>query len=347
MLHTTLTLYKKFFTSLIVGLLTMSLFVSVAHASDDLLEIDDAFKLQTPLIEDQKVIIQWDIAQDYHLYKDKLSVSTESTAFEAPIYSAAKLVDDPLFGKTEVYEKSARISLPFQNASDAVITTTLTLKYQGCADKIGVCYPPQTRTVKVDLPRSQAVDPSGLSALNNFFMQDSGQPELLDADEAFKFSEQINASGQLELSWNIAHDYHLYQDKIKVTLLNGDASVGELQLPAAEQIDDPLFGKTMVYHGMITGSLPFKSLASPATLQIEFQGCSAAAGVCYPPIKKQISVNPTDIQTQSLNGSALNSNSATNNTTSPSDGLSESDQIADTLKNSSIWIVIATFFIFG
>ena len=355
-----LSLFKTIMNSLFASLLLVGLFTSFTHspsvqASEELLEVDDAFKLQSPTIKDQNILISWEIADDYHLYRDKMSITSDSTAVQAPVYSKAKLVDDPLFGKTEVYERSARISLPFQNPSKTTETATLTVKYQGCADKIGVCYPPQTRTFKIELPASQTnnqtVSPKAsggfgsLSALNSFFKQDSGQPELLDAEDAFQFSHQINAAGQLELSWNIAHDYHLYQDKFKVSVLNGDASIGELQLPKAELIDDPLFGKTMVYHGLITGHLPFNTLTSSATIQLEFQGCSTSAGVCYPPIKKQISLNPTDIQTVQQNNSVLNTSNSV--PSAAGEALSESDLIADTLKNNSVWIVIATFFIFG
>lgn len=353
-------LFKRIMNSLFASMLLVGLLISFTHSSatyagDELLEVDDAFKLQPPIIKDQNILISWKIADDYHLYRDKMSVTTDSTAVQAPVYSKAKLVDDALFGKTETYEHAATASLPFQNSSNTSITATLTVKYQGCADKIGVCYPPQTRTFKIELPASQTLNqtsspekPSGfgsLSALNSFFKQDSGQPELLDAEDAFQFSHQINATGQLELSWNIAHDYHLYQDKFKVSVLNGDASTGELKLPKAEQIDDPLFGKTMVYHGVIAASLPIKSLISPTTIQVEFQGCSASAGVCYPPIKKQILLKPADFQTNQQNDTVLNTSDIAPSATS--EVLSESDQIADTLKNSSVWIVITTFFIFG
>ncbi|WP_019557694.1 protein-disulfide reductase DsbD [Thiomicrorhabdus arctica] len=340
---------------LMVGLLTSFIHSPAVYASDELLEVDDAFTLQPPTIKDQNIILSWKIADDYHLYRDKMSITSDSTAVQAAQYSKAKMVDDAIFGKTEIYEHSATASLPFQNSSNNAITTTLTVSYQGCADKIGVCYPPQTRTFKIELPTTQAVSQAtlpetsnglnSLSALNNFFKQDNNQPELLDAEKAFQFSYQISADGQLELSWNIAHDYHLYQDKFKVRVLNGDVSIGELQLPKAEQIDDPLFGKTMVYHGLMTGHLPIQTLTSSAVIQVEFQGCSTSAGVCYPPIKKQISLDPGDIQTIQQNNSELKTSNSVPSTTG--EALSESDQIADTLKNSSVWIVIATFFIFG
>ena len=236
-------LFKTVMNSLFVSLLLVGLLTSLTHspavyAEDELLEVDDAFKLQPPIVKDQNILISWKIAEDYHLYRDKMSITSDSTAVQTAIYSKAKLVDDALFGKTKTYEHAATASLPFENSSNAATTNTLTIIFHVCADKIGVCYPPQTRTFKIELPASQAAnqpaspEASGgfgsLSALNSFFKQDSGQPELLEADQAFQFSHQINAAGQLELIWNIADDYHLYQDKFKVRVTNGAASLGAL-----------------------------------------------------------------------------------------------------------------------
>lgn len=359
-------LFKKIMGSLFASLLLMGLFTAITHspavgASDELLEVDDAFSLQAPTVQGQKILISWNIADNYHLYKDKMSITADSSAVGTPTYSKAEMVEDEIFGKTESYKGTATAALTFDNPSNNAITTSLTIKYQGCATQIGVCYPPQTRTVNVELPGTGSVSQASLSdaasklgslsALDRFLKQDNSQPELLAADEAFQFSHQIDGAGQLELRWNIAQDYHLYQDKFKARVLNGDATIGELQLPMATQIDDPLFGQTMVYHGAITGSLPVTAIGSNATLEIEYQGCSATAGVCYPPAKKQIALNPAQIQT-SQNGAAVSTTtSGTTATTTPannaSDSLSESDKIADTLKNSSVWIIIATFFIFG
>ncbi len=326
-------------------LLSLSLFAPLhsAHA-DELLEVDDAFQLSTPTIESGKIITQWSIAKDYKLYKDKISVSSDNATLGTSIFSKAKLVDDPLFGKTEVYSDNAEVQTPFTTASSSI---NLTVKYQGCADKIGVCYPPQTKKFTIDVPQApQATQPTSqgfdaLAGLNELLVDSSGQPELLEADDAFQFSTQI-IDGQLTASWNIANDYHLYKDKIKVKVTSGDATIEPLQLPAAKTIDDPLFGKTDVYHGTIQATLPISAISSPSTIEFEFQGCSASAGVCYPPMQKSVEVNAEDLKMASAaSGVTLGTaNVAEQN-------LSETDQIADTLKNSSVWIVIATFFVFG
>ncbi|WP_127471158.1 protein-disulfide reductase DsbD [Thiomicrorhabdus aquaedulcis] len=323
----------------------------LVNASDDLLEVDQAFALQTPVVQDGKISVTWDIADDYKLYKDKISVTADTLSLSEPSFSASKAYDDPLFGKTEVFSKRAIITLPYQ--STASQTANLTIKYQGCADKIGVCYPPQTRTLSVTIPpqalsvASAAPSSNGFSSLgdlNKLLTGNSKQAELLDADAAFAFTTQINSNGQLVATWNIAPDYHLYKDKIKFSVIQGNATLGDVELPKATQIDDPLFGKTEVFHGQTSVILPISALTDKATIQVEFQGCSALLGVCYPPMKKPVDVLAGQINTQTTSTPATSTAKSDINF---SEGLSETDQIADTLKNSSVWIVIATFFIFG
>ncbi|WP_321326447.1 protein-disulfide reductase DsbD [Thiomicrorhabdus sp.] len=338
-----------FFTGLLIVL--SSLFSTNVSASDELLEVDQAFVLNQPTVANQNIVVSWDIANDYKLYKDKMSVTATNITLGSPSYSKFDTVNDELFGKSDVFHHQATITIPYSGAAKS---TELTIKYQGCADKLGVCYPPQTRTFTVTLPAQVTASTTtkesnlnSLSELNNYLKEESDQPELLDADQAFAFTEQTNKNGQIDLNWKIAHGYHLYKDKIKASVVKGDATLGELKLPKAELIDDELFGKTLVYHGDLAASLPVTKLSGDATIQIEYQGCSAEAGVCYPPIKKQITLAVGSVKTTT--SAADNSNTADQNVAVNTDkqALSETDQIADTLKNSSVWIVIATFFIFG
>ncbi|WP_028487157.1 protein-disulfide reductase DsbD [Thiomicrorhabdus chilensis] len=322
---------------------SLLLFAAPVIQADELLDVDEAFQLQTPSVDNGKLSVKWIIADDYKLYKDKMSITSNDLKLGETIYSPAKEVDDALFGKTEVYQHQATLSAPYQAQQTSA---TITVKYQGCADKIGVCYPPQTRELKVDLPANTsngtAAGFGSLSELNDLLSANNDEPELLEADDAFKFSTQIN-NGQIVAKWDIAQDYHLYQDKIKVKLLEGDAAVGSLQLPPAETIDDPLFGKTKVYHGMIQAGLPIEAISQSSIIEFEFQGCSASAGVCYPPMRKTVTLTPDQVQAASSDSASRLATATVEN----KDDLSETDQIADTLKNSSVWIVIATFFIFG
>ncbi len=336
-------LIVRFFATLLIF---FPLFSATNSAyANELLEVDEAFELKQPKVENQSIVIEWQIADDYKLYKDKMSVTATNVTLDTPQFSKSKLVDDALFGKTKVYLHTASISVPY---SGSATSSELTVKYQGCADKIGVCYPPQTRTFTIDLPAAtksadSASKLDSLSALDKFLKQDSEQPELLDAEDAFQFSHNINAQGMLELQWTVADDYHLYKDKIKTSIIDGSATLGNIALPEAETVNDELFGKTEVYHGTFHAQLPITQISGKATVQIEYQGCSVTSGVCYPPIKQQIPVDANSINTSATADLTQTQTSSA----APAQELSETDQIADTLKNSSVWIVIATFFIFG
>lgn len=328
----------KTFCTLLFGL-SMLLALPAANA-DELLEVDDAFQLQTPTVKDGKITVNWTIADDYKLYKDKMDVIADSATLYDIEYSKAKMVDDALFGRTEVFLHTAELKVPYSSSSNR---TNLTISYQGCADKIGVCYPPQTRNFTIDLPaktqgQSSSSSSNALSTLNALFVESNGEPELLEADDAFQFSADV-VDGQVVASWNIAKDYHLYQDKITVNVIDGQATLAQLELPQATLIDDPLFGETLVYHDQFQAALPITSISNSATLEFEFQGCSATAGVCYPPMQKTFQINASDINMASSAGLATASVNSSE--------LSESDQITATLQNSSVWIVIITFFVFG
>jgi len=342
----------KLFHTVIATLFAMLLFPVMAQASDELLQVDQAFSLKTPTVVDQQIQVQWQIAEDYKLYKDKIKVTATNIDLGVPKYSKAKWVDDVLFGKVEVYGKHATVELPYSGSAQ---DTEITVKYQGCADKLGVCYPPQTRTFKLNLPAVATVNtqlktgqdstPSfgSLSALDKFLKQDTSEPELLDVEDAFAFSHQINPQGVLELKWAVANDYNLYRDKIKIHLVEGDARLEKLVLPEAMMTDDPLFGKTAVYQGEFTALLPVSAISAASEIEIEYQGCSISSGVCYPPVKKYVKLDPSTISTAAI--ASVPANIAT--ATVGNADLSESDQIADTLKNSSVFIVILTFFVFG
>lgn len=341
------------FITMLVSVLTLS--APTASASDELLDVDQAFVLKEPVVVDNKITIEWDIATDYKLYKDKMSVEAKNIEISAPSFSKAKLVDDPLFGKTEVFADKASLTISYSNAESD--SAELVIGYQGCADKIGVCYPPQTRTLKVALPSassnstplaaSSGTSFGSLSALDKFLKQDSAQAELLEADEAFQFSHEVTDDGKLQLNWIVAPDYHLYQDKIKTKVISGDATLGSLQLPPSTMIDDVVFGKTAVFHGAFSAQLPIQSIQGEASIEVEYQGCSATSGVCYPPARKQIAINQSEITPSSASSFASSIGSNVTSETTDRMDLSETDRITDTLKNSSVWIVILTFFVFG
>ncbi|MDG4811949.1 protein-disulfide reductase DsbD [Hydrogenovibrio sp. 3SP14C1] len=317
-------------------LLTILLFLTLnpASASEELLDVDQAFSLQPVKVENGQAKISWKIAEGYYLYKKRISIESDDIELSPPHFPKAITKNDPVFGQSDVFKHQLTVTQPYAgNATKA----TLTIKYQGCAEDLGVCYPPQTRSIKVEFPAAAKTNGNTLADLNNLIVDSSGA-DLLPADEAFQLQVSPNNNNQLILDFRVAKGYHLYKDKIKAVLKQGNATLGSLQLPDAVQANDPVFGDVQVYHGDFQAILPVENIADTAEIEIQYQGCSSESGVCYPPAKKQMTLQASDFKTTTTN--ALPEQKASND-------LSETDQITSTLQNSSVWIVIGTFFLFG
>jgi thiol:disulfide interchange protein DsbD len=120
---------------------------------DDILEVDDAFQLSTDL-KDNSFVARWEIAEGHYLYQDKMDIIPSDANIEThPLkLSPGEEKQDPIFNKLMyVYHDSAEISLPIANTNGAK-EAVFKVKYQGCSEISGICYPPQTREISVRLP---------------------------------------------------------------------------------------------------------------------------------------------------------------------------------------------------
>ncbi|RCU43811.1 protein-disulfide reductase DsbD [Corallincola holothuriorum] len=126
------------------------------------------------------------------------------------------------------------------------------------------------------------VSASGLSGLL------PADDQFLPVDEAFQFSYQQNGSS-VELNWQVADEYYLYRDKFKFKV-NG-AEMGTAERPAGILYMDEYFGETQVYYHQAVITVPVSSISDNAELTVTYQGC-AAAGLCYPPTRKTVYLQP-------------------------------------------------------
>ena len=110
---------------------------------------DEVFRLSVSKEEDGSVKLNWSIASDTYLYRDKVIVRPASGS-AAPLpaeTSPGKQKDDPTFGATEVYYDAAQATIAADAFAAAGSPQSLHVTYQGCADKLGICYPPVTKSV--------------------------------------------------------------------------------------------------------------------------------------------------------------------------------------------------------
>ncbi|MEM9529589.1 MAG: protein-disulfide reductase DsbD [Pseudomonadota bacterium] len=121
---------------------------------DDALPVDEAFRFETIAVAGDALLARWTIADGYYLYRDQI-------AMRVPEGSAAVIdrIDlppgaaktDEHFGATTVYYGQVEVPVLLRRLASAAGELTLEADYQGCKEA-GICYPPVTRSVALDLP---------------------------------------------------------------------------------------------------------------------------------------------------------------------------------------------------
>jgi thiol:disulfide interchange protein DsbD len=128
------------------ALLTMAA-GSVAYAQEDYLDPADAFVISATVVAPDTLVVQFDVADRYYLYRERLGWHSEpqnAVDIIAPDLPPGVVKYDSTFERDmEVYHHQlvAHMTLPSQGQP-----FTLAVEYQGCADA-GLCYPPMVHRV--------------------------------------------------------------------------------------------------------------------------------------------------------------------------------------------------------
>ena len=173
----------------------------------------------------------------------------------------------------------------------------------------------------------------------------AGMPKFLMPDEAFKPSAVLNDKAQIEVSVDLAEDIYLYEEKLHVRDLDKDDALGfaSVEFPHSQELHgDKVFLKSP----KIVVNLEKKSDISGVKemqIAVDFQGCSQQ-GLCYEPITKIFKLS---VDTDKLLSSDRVSKAVAVDIKESKAATSESDTIAQTLKNGSLGLIILSFLGFG
>lgn len=283
----------------LLGLLLAPAIAPSARAldSDDLLPVDQAFALSATAPTGDRIELHWKIADGYYLYRHRTAVSADAGfaggTLEMPDGTPH---EDEFFGPVETYRGELAAVFAGQGTAGEAL---LEVKYQGCADA-GICYPPQTRRLRVALPAADAV-PAGLPLQSQSGLPGAGalagllpgQPPLPET-QAFAVDAIADGGNRLLVRLQPAPGYYIYRDRSRF-VLEGDAGVQALapRWPAGTRHHDEHFGEVVVYFHTTEVDLPLqRTHARPAqaTLVATFQGCQDG-GICYPPMTRRIAVD--------------------------------------------------------
>lgn len=344
-------------------LLFVALVLNFSAYGADLLNPEEAFHAAAE-VNGSDIDLKFHVANGYHLYRDKIAITsqTESLKLGTPVLPEGVIDNDPYFGKLVVYKSDFTVKVPIEASQAGVVR--LKLGYQGCSDTQGVCYPPQSQDVTIKVPAvsakpvsDTATSLSSLSALGG----DTGGQQPLAPEQAFKASIQVESNAIL-LHWDIADNYHLYRDRIKIGLADTDAKITTGSLPHGKTVDDPGFGKTEVFYHSLDTKVGIKPGDSDTAVVVAgSQGC-ADLGLCYPPMEQAWKVNfktgavePLDtapkvtLEAVASLPSAIDSASAKVQEPNQSAPVqrSQTDAITHQLQTGSLWTIIIGFLLIG
>ncbi|MFA7241576.1 MAG: protein-disulfide reductase DsbD [Sulfuricellaceae bacterium] len=115
--------------------------------------------------------------------------------------------------------------------------------------------------------------------------------DLLEAEQAFRFSARALDANTLEVRYQIADGYYLYREKFKFSAEPADIQLGAARFPVGQIKQDEYLGKVETYRNEIAVTIPFtrSGNADRITLHATSQGC-ADTKVCYPPLTQSANI---------------------------------------------------------
>jgi thiol:disulfide interchange protein DsbD len=121
------------------------------------------------------------------------------------------------------------------------------------------------------------------------------EEDFLDPEVAFVLSAATQVPDAIDVHFKIAPKYYMYRERFEFAVAPGTSAsvLGQPVYPAGIVKYDPTFEKDVeVYYHQVTVRLPLEpGHQQPFTLSVTSQGC-ADAGLCYPPMTKEIQLTP-------------------------------------------------------
>lgn len=125
------------------------------NSDNEFLDPDVAFRPTLTASKDGGTLIaRWEIEDGYYLYRDKFRIALEQgqgVTLQDAQFPPGEIKEDETFGQVEVYHHLVEARVPLLRTQAGADTIRVKLDYQGCAEA-GICYPPLTKSLDVDLP---------------------------------------------------------------------------------------------------------------------------------------------------------------------------------------------------
>ncbi len=120
---------------------------------DGVLPAEDAFRFEALAVDPGRILVRFIARPDYYLYREQFEfrVLDEGIDVVQALLPDGEPMVDEFFGETRVYFGEVEIPLELSRPAGDARSVTLEADFQGCWEG-GICYPPMSRTLNVDLP---------------------------------------------------------------------------------------------------------------------------------------------------------------------------------------------------
>ena len=311
--------------SFILNIVSCVVDESNEQSTSPLLRVNEAFKYEL-INSGASVWIRWVIEDGYYLYRNKLKFKINDTDIPQPILPEGYIHEDEFFGVQQIYRNEVSFEIPYKNQKIIGDEILIEILSQGCADR-GICYPPQKwkKTIKIGGNDQNEIN----ATVNKIYEIDSS------SDNSFRPYLSSLDQNTIEIAFQIAPNYYLYKDKIRVIPENPFIKMGSIELPKGIIKTDQWFGESEVYYNELFGRVSFSrsTISYKNTgFYIEYQGCLENE-ICLPPEMKLIDVDFSSVENN------------LSSTFVPK--ISEQSRLASLIKNSNLWMVMFTFYFAG
>ena len=121
------------------------IFSNTQFEQKDILNVDEAFVVNT-LIEENKILISWDIKPGYYLYKKSILIKSGNDTLEhSYVLKDESQISDEFFGESIILKGALKVEAELLDVNLANLQSIKVI-YQGCAEG-KYCYPKRIKSL--------------------------------------------------------------------------------------------------------------------------------------------------------------------------------------------------------
>lgn len=120
--------------------------------ASELLPPEKAFQIKVKAVDGKTIVATLAPAPDHYLYRETVRFAAKDAHLGPVTLPPGSKKQDPFFGETEVYTRPVQVTLALERTGGVPAWVSVIVFYQGCNERLGVCYLPTQAEFPIRLP---------------------------------------------------------------------------------------------------------------------------------------------------------------------------------------------------